>query len=420
MSDTSGQDSSGGGNGIFSNPTFQKLLQKTIGLVAQLHGGQDPNAAQAGAPTGAQQPGAGAPPQGGPAAALQQAPQPGMPQGPQQGPTSHNGMTLDQAPWSQRSQLPPQGGGSGGGQGSAPPSGATGQTLGAPQMPQAAAPPMQQGPGTQGSVTNIQPQQNFSQAPWMAGPLNDYAAFSKANPMPKAPTYEDAAGVAEQMSQQKGFAPTGSNTNSLDYTPMVPGILAHMNEQYKEQMEAHRSAWTGQIQAGHAHNQAMAEAENARHNKATEENTANAITGKGTAAAASTAQKASAAGDKHADAVSRMQQGADRLALLYEQLQNNKDTAQGKAIQARINEEEKNQRSAATNYVNLLNGNNADTPEGKAEGEKLKAAQSGAKAGMPVTPDTAQKPQAPPEAVAYLKAHPEMKKAFEEKYAPVQ
>ena len=84
MSDTSGQDSSGGGgNGVFSNPTFQKLLQKTIGLVAQLHGGQDPNAAQAGAPTGAQQPGAGAPPQGGPAAALQQAPQPGMPQGPQ-------------------------------------------------------------------------------------------------------------------------------------------------------------------------------------------------------------------------------------------------------------------------------------------------------------------------------------------------
>jgi hypothetical protein len=129
---------------------------------------------------------------------------------------------------------------------------------------------MQQGNGTQGSVTNIQPQQNFSQAPWMAGPLNDYAAFSKANPMPKAPTYEDAAGVAEQMSQQKGFAPTGSNTNSLDYTPMVPGILAHMNEQYKEQMEAHRSAWTGQIQAGHVHNQNMAEAEHARHNRAQE------------------------------------------------------------------------------------------------------------------------------------------------------
>jgi hypothetical protein len=72
------------------------------------------------------------------------------------------------------------------------------------------------------------------------------------------------------MMNQKGFAPVGSNTNSLDYTPMVPGILDKMNEQYKEQMAAHTNAFTGQIAGAHAHNQAMAEAERARHDRATE------------------------------------------------------------------------------------------------------------------------------------------------------
>ena len=91
MSDTSGQDGSqgggpsGGNNGVFSNPTFQKLLQTTIGLVAQMHGGQAQAAGVPGAgpmqsniqPGSFQSPGnamlsgnTGTPPQGGSAPPL--------------------------------------------------------------------------------------------------------------------------------------------------------------------------------------------------------------------------------------------------------------------------------------------------------------------------------------------------------------
>jgi hypothetical protein len=153
--------------------------------------------------------------------------------------------------------------------------------------------------------------------------------------------------------------------------------MEKMNAQYKNQLEAHTGAWTGQVAAGHAHNQEMAERERARHDQAMEKNQADAITGKGTAAAANTAQKAVTSNNKHDEAMAHLQQGADRLTALYEQIHNAKDAAQQKALQAQINEEEKNQRSAATNYVNLLNGNNADTPEAKAEAEKLIARQDG-------------------------------------------
>jgi hypothetical protein len=252
---------------------------------------------------------------------------------------------------------------------------------------------MQQGGGTQGSVTNIQPPQNFAQAPWMAGPLNDYAAFSKANPMPKQPTYEDAIDVAEKLRQGTvgGSMQPGAGGGIGTSPGLVDAVMEKMNAQYKNQLEAHTGAWTGQVAAGHAHNQEMAERERARHDQATEKNTADAIAGKGTAAAASTAQKAAASGNKHDEAMAHLQQGAEHLAFLYDQLQNTKDIAQQKALQAQINEEEKNQRSSATNYVNLLNGNNADTPEGKAEAEKLKAKQDGS-AGSPLagkTPDPA-------------------------------
>src|SRR5208283_20653 len=43
MSDTSGQDTSGGGqNSVFSSKPFQTLFQKYVQLVAQMHGGQAP------------------------------------------------------------------------------------------------------------------------------------------------------------------------------------------------------------------------------------------------------------------------------------------------------------------------------------------------------------------------------------------
>ena len=258
--------------------------------------------------------------------------------------------------------------------------------LGAPQPQQGfggwgqpAAPPVQGGGQIVGPGGNSGGGGggNFSQAPWMAGPLNDYAAFSKANPMPKAPTYEDAIGVAEQLAQGapiKGQMQPGAG--GIGTPPgLVDAVMAKMNDQYKNQLDAHTGAWTGQVAAGHAHNQEMAERERARHDQATEKNQADAITGKGTAAAASTAQKAAASGNKHDEALTKIQQGAERLAALHEQINNTKDIAQQKALQAQINEEEKNQRSAATNYVNLLNGNNADTPEGKAEAEKLKGKQ---------------------------------------------
>jgi hypothetical protein len=174
------------------------------------------------------------------------------------------------------------------------------------------------------------------------------------------------------MSQQKGFAPVGSNTNSLDYTPMIPGVLDKMNEQYKTQMAHHHAAFTGQLGAAHAHNQFMAEQERARHDRATEKNQADAITGKGTAAAASTAQKADAANMRDSEFQAKlkvMQQDADT------KLQAALNAAQGKeqdrAMKAYL-DAQKTMRSFEADYVALQNGPGASTPEGKAEGERLR------------------------------------------------
>ena len=140
--------------------------------------------------------------------------------------------------------------------------------IGAPQTGyggwgQPAAPPIQQGRGTQGSVTNIEPTQNFSQAPWAAGPLNDYAAFSKANPMPKPPTYEDAIDAAEKIRQNTvgGSMQPGAGGGIGTSPGLVDKVMDKMNAQYREQLSAHTGAWTGQVQAGHAHNQNMAQQE---------------------------------------------------------------------------------------------------------------------------------------------------------------
>src|SRR5208283_4240157 len=47
MSDTSGQDTSGGGqNSVFSSKPFQTLFQKYVQLVAQMHGGLLPKNSQ--------------------------------------------------------------------------------------------------------------------------------------------------------------------------------------------------------------------------------------------------------------------------------------------------------------------------------------------------------------------------------------
>ena len=416
MSDTSGQDSNqdstswhapfsipktgsfsqadptSGNNGIFSNPTFQKLLQKTIGLVAQLHGGQDPNAAQA----GGQPQGAGMmSPQttsGGPAAALQAAPQ--------------------------------VGGGSGGGQGSAPPPGATGQTLGAPQMPQQgyggwgqpAAPPMQQGPGTQGSVTNIQPQQNFSQAPWMAGPLNDYGAFSKANPMPKQPTYDDAIDAAEKIRQGTvgGSMQPGAGGGIGTSPGLVDQVMKSMNQQYSEQLKAHTGAWTGQVAAGHAHNQSMAEAEHERHNRAQEAQGSQRI---GDTEHKNEQQQSNA--DRKFYGMSAAQQSrADQAKKNQDDLMDRATSAatakeRGEAAKALAKQYDDNLKWITTQSF-------AAQAAGDTAAEQKASDAAGALGPPPGGAPTAQKPQAPPEAVAYLKAHPEMKKAFEEKYAPVQ
>jgi len=106
----------------------------------------------------------------------------------------------------------------------------------------------------------------------MAGPLNDYAAFSKANPMPKPPTYEDAIDEAEKIRQNTvgGSMQPGAGGGIGTSPGLVDKVMDKMNAQYRDQLKAHTEAWTGQIQAGHTHNQNMAQQEKERHDRATE------------------------------------------------------------------------------------------------------------------------------------------------------
>jgi len=438
MSDTSGQDSGGGGgggdgnNGIFGNPTFQKLLQKTIGLVAQLHGGADPAQAagnpSAGMPMpgmvpGQQQsnitPGTFQSPQGAVGGALLsgnqgatnpsniippqggQQPQ-GLPPTPQfnqpapagprnnyvnagrmQGPMP-SGQTAD--------QLPPQGGGSGGGQGSAPPSGATGQrvfpqaqmgqTLGAPQLPQ-------QGYGGGGGGGGGG---SFAQAPWMVSPLNDYAAFSKANPMPKAPTYEDAMDYAEKLRQGTvgGSMQPGAGGGIGTSPGLVDQVMSKMNEQYGEQLKAHTGAWTGQVQAGHAHNQSMAEAERERHNKAKE-----GIDGQ--KAADSKANQDRKFNGLSAAQQARLDQHTSDQASLMERYHSTADTKQREAIlaDARKESEDFYKSITAKSYAGANANDSKATQAASDEAQKgPPGAAAPAGAGQPVkvsSPDEASK-----------------------------
>src|SRR5208282_472119 len=113
------------------------------------------------------------------------------------------------------------------------------------------------------------------------------------------------------------------------------------------------------------------ERERERHDRAAEKNVADAISGKGTAAAASTAQKATAADQKH-------QEFSDKLAILRQNadtaLEKVKNAADDKGRQIAMKEyqeAQKNMRSFEATYVNAQNGPNADTPEGKAEAARL-------------------------------------------------
>ncbi len=427
MSDTSGQDGSGQKGGVMTQAqqTVQVPLQKLIQLVAQMHGGQQPGQSQMPMPgmVGGQQqsniqPGTFQSPQGstGAGGAMLSGPQdattPGNLAGAPQGGPSPQGLAPppfnQQAPGTGKTNptltgpyaLPPQGGGTPGqGQGSAPPPGSAGQRvfpqaqmgqpLGAPQLPQGGGQMLQQAPFSGGG----------GGAPWQAAPIQDYGSFLKAYPMPKAPTWEDAVGVAEELRQNAGMKGPGQG-DPLGTSPgLVGSVMDKMNEQYEKQMGHHAAAFTGQLGAAHAHNQYMAEQERARHDRATEKNQADAVSGKGTAAAASNETKKSALEQHHQETMDRISQGAQRIDALREKLANEKDASAKKAIQAQINEEDKNIRSALADRVNLQNGPNAGSEEGKKLNEELKnkgggTVQSSQGNGQPVpvkTPEEAKK-----------------------------
>jgi len=214
--------------------------------------------------------------------------------------------------------------------------------------------------------------------------------------MPKAPTWEDAVGVAEELRQNAGMKGPGQG-DPLGTSPgLVGSVMDKMNEQYEKQMGHHAAAFTGQLGAAHAHNQSMAEQERARHDRATEKHAADAISGKGTAAAASTEQKASAADQKHADFQSKlaiMQQDADTKlqAVLAASDNKTKDRAMKAYLDA-----QKTMRSFEADYVTSQNGPSADTTAGKAEQERLRGKADEAGAAKPPGAAASPAPSAAP------------------------
>ena len=307
-----------------------------------------------------------------------------------------------------------------GGQGSAPPSGPSGQVMGAPQPPQqpqqgyggwgqAAAPPMQ-GPGPGGAPDR----QSFSQAPWMASPQNDYALFSKANPAPKPPTAEDAIDYVSKM-DKAGMLGFGFGSGNNSKTNLVAGAMDALNAQYAKQMELHQGAWTGQVGAAHNHNSDMAQQERMAHDRAQE-----AAANRRQTEVEKKDTQIQGNKDRAFNGMSAAQQAR------HDESKRREDDLVERVTSARTAKEKGEAAKAlAEHYKQQMQWVTTLGVTGQMAGDQAaeqKASDAAQALGPPpgAAPDTAQKPQAPPEAVAYLKAHPEMKKAFEEKYAPVQ
>ena len=257
--------------------------------------------------------------------------------------------------------LPPQGGG-GPPQGSqsAPPAGGGGQPVGAPQLPQGGG-GLQQAP--------------FSGTghPAMASPVQDYGSFLKAYPMPKAPTYEDAIGVAEELRQGQGMRGPGQGDPLGTNPALVDLVMKGMNEQYREQMGHHSAAYTGQLQAAHLHNSGLAQQERERHDRAAEKNTADAISGRGTDKAADRGLKRDIADQRHSEFTDKLSVLREKADTALEAVHNAADAKARDNAMKQYQEAQKTLRSFEADYINLQNGPNAGTPEGKAEGERLRS-----------------------------------------------
>src|SRR5208337_2273964 len=101
---------------------------------------------------------------------------------------------------------------------------------------------------------------------------------------------------------------------------------------------------------------------------------------------ANTAQKASAADQRHqefTDKLSVMRQNADTK---LEAVKNAADDKSRQIALKEYQEAQKNLRSFEADYVNAQNGPNADTPEGKAEAGRLHDKADAAGAAAPPSP----------------------------------
>lgn len=351
-------------------------VQKLVQMVAQMYGGQQAQAA-------------GVPGQG----PMQSNIQPGSFQSPGNAMLSGNTGTPPQGlapppPFNQQAPgagktnpqltgpyaLPPQGGG-GPPQGSqsAPPAGGGGQPVGAPQLPQGGG-GLQQAP--------------FSGTghPAMASPVQDYGSFLKAYPLPKAPTYEDAIGVAEELRQGQGMRGPGQGDPLGTNPALVDLVMKGMNEQYREQMGHHSSAFTGQLQAAHLHNYGLAQQEKERHDRAAEKNTADAIAGRGQTAAANQADKDRKFGSLSAAQQSRLDQHQkDQAALAerYNRAQTDKEREQVLA-DARKNTEDFYRSIAAKSYAGAAAGDSKATQAASDEAQKGPPSATSPGEGQPV------------------------------------
>ena len=366
-------------------------VQKLVQMVAQMYGGQQsqgqmpmpgmvPGQQQSSIQPGSfQSPGnamlsgnTGTPPQGGSAPPLgsQSAP-----------PATSGGRPLPNYVNAGRPQGPmPQGQPQ---QGEGPmgtqafPQAQAGQPVGAPQLPQGGG-GLQQAP--------------FSGTghPAMASPVQDYGSFLKAYPLPKAPTYEDAIGVAEELRQGQGMRGPGQGDPLGTNPALVDLVMKGMNEQYREQMGHHSAAYTGQLQAAHLHNSGLAQQEKERHDRAAEKNTADAIAGRGQTAAANQADKDRKFGSLSAAQQARLDQHKDDQAALaerYNRAQTDKEREQVLS-DARKNTEDFYRSIATKSYAGAAAGDSKATQAASDEAQKGPPAAA--------SPGEGQKPQAPP------------------------